>query len=310
MDLPVTNSFSSSRVDDNSNAKEKPSTKFKSINLDQEDQSIIRQLPSAKVLLDSVNPGEVRVITLEVVLHRFVLAEFNTHRVFSRNSASSRAIPIKKVIDKLKEEGPAYPVEWGKNCPGMSSKSILETNQIEQAEQIWLESMKMMIQQVEKLGQLGVHKQIANRLLEPFKWHHCIVTSTEWNNFFQQRIHPDAQPEIRMAAKAMKQAINESYPKLLKDDEWHMPLLLQEEREDLSLTAQQKISVARCARVSYLNHHGVRDIENDLELYEKLYQADPPHLSPFEHVCRPSKSGEETANLFGWTPYRKILKNK
>ena len=267
--------------------------------------------PSAKVLLDSISPTGSRVITLEVTLHRFVLAEFNTHRVFSRNSASSRAIPISKVVEDVRTN-PAVPVEWGKNCPGMSSHTLLDPSDQIKAEQIWLESLDLMIQQVAKLKDLGVHKQIANRLLEPFKWHKLIVTSTEWNNFFSQRIHPEAQPEIRAAALAMKQVIDQSTPKILLNNQWHTPLILPEEYQnpDLPDSIRKKISVARCARVSYLNHHNVKSLADDLKLFDRLYSADPPHLSPFEHVCRPSLPEEHGSNLIGWISYRKELEQR
>lgn len=273
--------------------------------------SLNKTWPKARVLLDSINLNGQRVITLEVFLHRFVLAEFNTHRVFSRNSASSRAIPISKVIDQVKSN-PAFPLEWGKNCPGMSSKSSLDNEQIKEAEKIWIESIDLMIKQAEKLNQLGVHKQIVNRLLEPFKWHQLIVTSTEWDNFFKQRIHPEAQPEIRAAAEAMKQAIDQSKPQILLADQWHLPLILFDEQEEanLPLTIQKEVSVARCARVSYLTHHNTRSIDEDIKLYDKLYQANPPHLSPFEHVCRPSRPGEEEANLVGWISFRREMEEK
>lgn len=255
---------------------------------------------SARVLLDSISEAGIRLTTLEVTFPRFVLAEFNTHRVLSKNSASSRAVPTSKFIQRVEEE-PVIPVEWGRNQKGMSASEQLSDEDKVEAERAWLDARDCAVEQVQKLQHLGVHKQVANRLLEPFLWHTVIITGTEWENFFELRCSPNAQPEIREAALRMRDAMNESTPTLVRQGEWHMPLIQPDERS-LDLETLKRISVARCARVSYLTHEGKREIEKDLELYERLKHD--RHLSPFEHVAMPASDGAFHANFRGWIQMR------
>lgn len=255
---------------------------------------------SARVLLDSISEAGIRLTTLEVTFPRFVLAEMNTHRVLSKNSASSRAVPTSKFIQRVEEE-PVIPVEWGRNQKGMSASEQLSDEDKVEAERAWLDARDCAVEQVQKLQHLGVHKQVANRLLEPFLWHTVIITGTEWRNFFELRCSPNAQPEIREAAVRMREAMKLSTPTLVKQGEWHMPLIQPDERS-LDLETLKKISVARCARVSYLTHEGKREIEKDLELYERLKQD--RHLSPFEHVATPAVDGSFHANFRGWIQMR------
>jgi len=251
----------------------------------------------AKVLADSRSPTGYRLTTLEATFPRFVLAEFNTHRVFSRNSASSRAIPIAKQLRRVLEE-PYVPIEFGSNQPGMQAGAALSGAKRDAAEREWLLARDDAVRRVlglvadpdaisadddlfEALGQveeairnraqpdewLNVHKQVANRLLEPFMWHTVIVTATEWDNFWNLRCHPDAQPEIRLTAEAMRAAIEASEPAELGLNDWHLPLIRPEDREQAtSIEDLIKISAGRCARVSYLTHAGKRDLEAHIRL--------------------------------------------
>lgn len=256
--------------------------------------------PSASVICDSISPSGARLTTIEVTLHRFVLAELNTHRVFSRNSSSSRAIPINKQIDRVMNN-PAVPMEFGANQKGMQASEIVEDTQ--GALEAWLSARDAAVEHVRKLLDIGVHKQVTNRLLEPFMWQTVIVSSTEWQNFFSQRCSPLAQPEIRLAAEAMRDAYTGSKPVAVGEGEWHTPYV-REEEADLDLETKKRISVARCARVSYLTHDGKRDLSADLDLYNRLITADPPHWSPMEHVATP---GEGLGNFAGWKQLRHIL---
>jgi thymidylate synthase ThyX len=255
---------------------------------------------SARVLLDSVSPNGVRLTTLEVTFPRFVLAEFNTHRTFSRNSASSRAVPTTKLIERV-ERDPAVPLEWGLNKSGMSATDVLSDEAAEAATQAWLDARDDAVAHARRLLDLKVHKQELNRLLEPFLWHTVIVTATEWENFFELRCAPNAQPEIRAAALRMREAIDASHSRPIVDGEWHTPLL-QEDEAALDVEIRKRISAARCARVSYLTHEGVREIAKDLELYERL--KSDRHLSPFEHVATPSDDRGFHANFRGWIQMR------
>ena len=255
---------------------------------------------SARVLLDSRSPAGVRLTTLEVTFPRFVLSEFNTHRIFSRNSSSSRAIPTSKLLERVENE-PVLPLEWGRNQKGMSATDVLTPEEEEAAKRIWLDARDAAVAHARKLVELKVHKQELNRVLEPFLWHTVIVTATEWDNFFTLRCAPNAQPEIRAAAIRMREAIADSKPDPVPYGEWHLPLVQDDERA-LPIEMQKKISAARCARVSYLTHEGKRELEKDLELHDRL-KADR-HLSPFEHVATPAHDVEFHANFRGWLQMR------
>lgn len=247
----------------------------------------------AKVIADSVNIHGHRITTMEVRFHRFVLAEFNTHRVFSRNSASSRAIPLLKQLRKMDENGPAVPVSWPRDKAGMQGGEEIEDYMKEVIEETWLTTARLSAKTAAVLNQCGLHKSVVNRILEPFMWHTVIVTATAWENFFEQRCSPLAQPEIRLAAEMMRDAYHASTPKVLKDGQWHTPYVQEADIERLagdnlsSVDYQLKVSAARCARVSYLTHTGERDVYKDIELFDKLSQAKPPHWSPMEHVATP-----------------------
>lgn len=245
----------------------------------------------AKIIADSISHDGIRLTTMEVSFHRFVLAEFNTHRVFSRNSASSRAIPVEKQIAKIREDI-AMPVEFGSNKSGMQAGPPLDGFELDIAEAYWESASNQAIEQASRLMNLNVHKQVTNRLLEPFMWHTVIVTSVDYDNFFAQRCSPLAQPEIRVAAELMRDAYDDSRPKLLEYGEWHLPYILPEEYDQYDVVTLCQISAARCARVSYLTQDGVRDIEKDIKMFQRLVTADPPHWSPLEHVATPYIIGE------------------
>lgn len=260
--------------------------------------------PSAKVIADSISPEGARLTTIEVTMHRFVLAEFNTHRLFSRNSASSRAIPVSKQTQRVKEH-PAIPVVWASEQKGMQGGDEVEDPR--SAEYFWLAARDWAVIQAENLTRVGVHKSIVNRLLEPFMWHTVIVTSTDWENFWKQRVSPLAQPEIKVAAEAMLDAYKNSTPTRVSLYQWHLPYM---DEQDLEACRQcgedpRYVSAARCARVSYLTHDGRRDVQEDVDLYRRLISADPMHASPLEHVATPRTTlGDFTGNFFGWKQLR------
>jgi len=237
-------------------------------------------------------------IAVEGPFYNFVADGFIVHN--SRNSASSRAIPTSKLLERV-ENNPVLPLEWGLNQKGMSASSLLPEEEAKAAEAVWLAARDAAVAKVKQLQELKVHKQVLNRILEPFMWHTVIVTATEWSNFFELRCSPNAQPEIREAALRMHEVLKESTPHRVADGEWHLPLVQDDER-DLDLETLKKISAARCARVSYLTHDGSRDIQKDLDLYERL--KNDRHLSPFEHVATPSQSIEFQANFRGWIQLR------
>jgi len=261
---------------------------------------------AARVLLDSISEAGVRLTTMEVTFPRFVLSEFNTHRSFSRNSASSRAIPTAKLIERVLGE-PVFPLEWGRNKAGMSANEVLADADAEMGRQVWLSARDAAVAEARKLLDLHVHKQVLNRILEPFLWHTVIVSATEWSNFFELRCAPAAQPEIREAALKMRSALEQSSPEPLGKGDWHLPLTQAEERSEMPIEDLKRVSVARCARVSYLTHDGSRDVAKDLELHDRLKIE--RHLSPFEHVASPAGDANFHANFRGWIQMRASIEN-
>ena len=263
--------------------------------------------PTAKVIADSTSPSDTRLTTLEVRLHRFVLAELNTHRVFSRNSASSRAIPIAKQIERVLTD-PALPLEYGSKRTGMQAGPPLEGEALVDAQQVWLAARDGAVAAAQELLRLGVHKQVANRLLEPFMWHTVIVSSTDWDGFWTQRCSPLAQPEIRVAAEAMRDAVRASTPTALASGDWHLPYITEDDRNETGRAHEtlRRVSAARCGRVSYLTQDGRRDLDEDLKLYDRFVTADPPHASPLEHVATPvpAQGARQVGNLRGWLQLR------
>lgn len=283
---------------------------------------------TAKIIADSISERGYRLTTMQVKMHRFVLSEFNTHRKFSRNSASSRAIPLKKQIQMIKEN-PAYPVEWRKEQSGMQGGEQLSGHSLLRSQAMWEDSMASAIEIVERYvkeaednGEDLLHKSWLNRLLEPYMWHTVCVTSTEWNNFFRQRCSPLAQPEIRVVAADMQHALYESTPIEQPDKYWdipndhyHLPYLRGSEAPSIAMFGYdiRAISAARSARVSYLTQEGERDYEKDFSLFERLVDPGdgPPHWSPFEHVARPALEGEiPRGNFDGWIQLRQELQER
>jgi thymidylate synthase ThyX len=287
---------------------------------------------TAKIIADSVSDAGHRITTLQLCYPRFIHAEFMTHRVFSRNASSSRAIPVKKMLEMVRNE-PAMPIHWGANIPGMQAHEELDApvcnlalfgtkvNADVSAREAWIEAAARAADVAEKMMEAGYHKQVVNRLLEPFQHIHVVVTATEWDNFFALRDHPDAQPEIHELAIQMRKAMNLSVPKLLSADEWHLPYVTDEERADRCDETLVKISAARCCRVSYLKHDGsTATIEEDIDLCHKLAGSVPIHASPFEHQATPFKfqSDEEgeyddrelMGNFYGWIQNRKVIEQE
>lgn len=261
---------------------------------------------NAKILADSVSPAGVRLTTMQVTFPRFILPEWNTHRVFSRNSASSRAIPVEKMIQRVKEN-PYIPEYWGANQPGMQAHQEIPETRKTFAYIEWVRALGEAIRSAEYLAKTGVHKQLANRLLEPFAWHTVIVSATEWGNFFGLRCHPDAQPEIRKIAEMMRDEMELSTPQLIQEGEWHLPLTpdLAELTHKYDFDQIKRISAGRCARVSFLTHDGKRDPEKDVELCEKLIESG--HMSPLEHVATPLPNRMMLGNFRGWEQFRKEI---
>lgn len=263
----------------------------------------------AEIVADSISPAGVRLTTFSLWYPRYIHGEVMTHRVFSRNASSSRAIPVKKMIDGILDN-PVIPVHWGKNQSGMQADEELPLNARNECLKTWLEARDYAVESARKLISLGLHKQIANRILEPWQHMATIITSTEWANFFALRTDRGAAPDIQELARQMYEKMHYRGPKRIEYREWHLPFLRQNELASLDENTALKVSTARCARVSYLNHEGKpTTLEEDLGLYNRLVGQQPLHASPAEHQATPIPSGW-SGNFYGWCQHRKLLENE
>lgn len=275
---------------------------------------------SARIICDSITEEGNRLTTFIVTYNRWIMAEIGTHRVLTKSSSSSRAISIHKMIERVKNT-PAMPISFCKNQKGMSAQEDLDQASAESAKKVWLRAAQQAIDCAQELLLLGVHKQVTNRLLEPFMYAETIISGTEWGNFFNLRCHKDAQPEFQELAYCMLEAYIASTPLLVKAGGWHIPFGDKYLDEALSLPNRIKIAVARCARVSYLNFEGDIDHEKDYILHDELLRNS--HNSPFEHVAYAMETKDcwiedkwgnmfpkFSGNFFGWEQYRKTLPNE
>jgi hypothetical protein len=310
---------------------------------------------SAEVVADSFH-NRSRLTTFEVNLPRFLLPELNTHRDFSRNSASSRAIPVWKQLDKVLNSA-FIPLQFGRNKAGMQSAEHVSEEDNAASRQNWLVGRDVAVIQafylaggkeqilkdskgdpraedlckkIEELSyffrdviakikptKVGVHKQHANRVLEPYAWHTVIITSTHWRNFYALRASPLAQPEIQELAIQMAKAHVASKSCELDYGEWHLPYIHEEDKAEIKDPLQlARVSSGRCSRVSYLTHDGKRSLDADLTQAHDLQRHG--HTSPFEHPATPAKPADLTTiniskggNLGNkWIQLRKLLDNE
>lgn len=265
---------------------------------------------AAEIVADSFNAatGD-RLTTWRLTYPRFIHSELMTHRVLSRNAASSRAIPMSKMLAAV-ERDPAMPVHWGSNQPGMQAGAELQGPEREEVEHRWLEGRKDAMRCASDLSLAGLHKQIANRVLEPWMHMTTLVSGTEWLGFYRLRAHPDAQPEFQALAYRMLEVYLAAEPVEVRDGGWHIPFGDQMP-EGLTLDERLKVAVARCARISYtVPDQPAVDfpVERDLALTARL--ASSGHWSPFEHVARALPAydaGTFTGNFRGWAQYRHDL---
>lgn len=271
---------------------------------------------SAKVIQHSVKCDYVtHLITFELEYPRFIHGELMTHRVFSRNAASSRAIPISKMIEQVKNN-PAMPIHWGANQAGMQAKHEVDNKTA--AELSWLFAASDAVRNAEILASHGVHKQVVNRILEPFQTMKTVVTATEFDNFFNLRCHEDAQPEIKCLAEKMEDALLTSYPTPLYNSEWHVPYVERKFEDDkvlyfsngkqVSEEVAIQISASCCAQVSY---RLLDDSEEKAKkIYNQLVESKPIHASPFEHQAMCVTEDGFIRNFRGWKQHRVFIEEQ
>lgn len=309
---------------------------------------------TAKVVAHSRSPfhsmGVPDVTTFLLRYPRFIHAEVMTHRMFSRNASSSRAIPVARLIQDCLDDT-AMPIHWGLNQPGMQAREEHDgliydefcspLDMIDRRydgvtpQTAWLKARDNAIAAAKAFDRAGYHKQLVNRILEPFVHINVVVTATNYDNFFWLRSHEDAQPEIKALSDAMIAALAESKPRNLGMEEWHLPFVTDADRArveqtyagdgnilEVPVTVEEllQVSTSRCARTSYMTHDGrVPDFDEDLKLYQRLVGGEPLHASPTEHQARPDcptgyydlhmwENPELSGNLdAGWIQFRKTL---
>lgn len=299
---------------------------------------------TAKVICDSVSGQGDRITTLEIEYPRFILGEINTHRMLSKNSSSSRAIPFGNMVRNI-QKNIALPLYWGSAKAGMQAG--VEIEDIDFSKKVWGSALDYAVGQASLLDDENLHKQLVNRLLEPFQMMKTVITGTEWDNFFNLRLHPDAQPEFCMLAYKIYQAINESTSNVLRSNEWHLPYVNTyrvksgrgfdqleyyvgeigtESYRVLTLEEAQRISASCCAQVSYRKNDD--SLEKANKIFDVLIDSKVLHASPFEHLATPIRdqskniNGWDTGithsnregklfsgNLQGWISYRHLLPN-
>ena len=267
---------------------------------------------SAKIIKDSISERGKRLTTFELEFPRFILPEFNTHRMLSRNAASSRAIPVPTML-KMIWKNPACPVHWGMNQSGMQAETELTGFNLKATKFLWNFSGKVACVFAWILFKLQCHKQIVNRIVEPWSHIKVVASATEWDNFFHLRNHPDAQPEIHELAERMWVAYRVSSPTILKEGEWHLPYIdgynitdIPFEKKDISLDEAIKLSASLCAQVSYRKSD--ESIDKAIKIYDRLVNSKPVHASPFEHQATPAKTNIQiSGNFRGWKQHRQDI---
>lgn len=284
---------------------------------------------SAKIIADSVNQKGNRIVTMELEYPRFIHSEVMTHRMFSRNAASSRAIPIKTMLETIINDT-ATPVHWGKNQAGMQANSTLDEDAQRAAMNVWYDARVMATHYSNKLSNIGAHKQVANRITEAFQHMKVIVTATEWDNWFTLRNHKDAQPEIQELARVMMNAMNSSTSECLYDNEWHVPyvstgrtlgnrIYFDSTGDEISVLDALVISASCCAQVSYRKND--ESLDKAKAIFKSLIESEPRHASPIEHQAKPATDlewqtgithidrhfNQWSGNFRDWIQYRQYL---
>jgi hypothetical protein len=269
---------------------------------------------SVKIVAASRNTATgTKLWTVQLRYWRAIHAELMTHRAFSRNAGSSRAIPVKKMLSQVWND-PAGPIHWGANQPGMQAHTQLKGWRRRLAKTTWRLTGKVACIFTWGMMKLGLHKQVANRLLEPWQYINVVVSATDWENFFHLRCHEDAQPEIRALAEEIEFAMQ--YAEAIGDvvdlepGQWHLPYVTNRERRMLAIDAQLKLSTARCARVSYEPFDGNAAHEKEFERHDKLVGSEPIHASPTEHQAVAFRQPARTSNFQDWEQYRYYVERK
>lgn len=276
------------------------------------------------LLRSQVGNGPI-ISTLRTRSPRVLLPEVNTHRAISKNGRSSRAVTTEKLLLEVKND-PFVPWHWGKNQRGMQASE--ECNELIELwgsdedfplrltrEKAWLAARDSAVHVAEGFATAHYHKQVANRLLEPFMWMDSVWTATDWANFLHLRDHKDAEPHFQDLARLVREALTHAPIQQLEIGDWHIPYVMAEEWNRFSINDLLKLSAARCARVSYAPFDGNASIEREFERFEQLVGSDPKHASPVEHQAQADAQDDNGkwfaprlhGNFTGWRQYRKMI---
>ncbi|MDX1532764.1 MAG: hypothetical protein R3230_01000 [Nitrosopumilaceae archaeon] len=312
------------------------------------------------LVADSISEEGQRISTFVLTYWRAIHGELMTHRLFSRNAMSSRAVPIEKMIEHINNR-PAMPVHWGKNQPGMQANEehdadvtidlswLMNASDYETDEPVnfsytlpkkeaWHEAKRFAISAAKGFNDAGYHKQIVNRLTEPYQFMRTVVTATDFDNWYWLRDHSDAQPDIKLLASMMLELHNKSTPKTLDSTEWHTPFYkdgfwsshyidddgVEFDRYNNTLETALKISSSCAAQASFRKADD--STEKAENVYQRLVESSPVHASPFEHPAKPIDDSEDgdweegvthmdrngnywSGNFKGWVQYRQLIKN-
>lgn len=274
---------------------------------------------TVEIVQDSVSNRwgkEARITTFLLEYPRYIHAEVMTHRVFSRNAASSRAIPIETLAQQT-IDNPVTPIHWGKNQAGMVATEQVDGDTSRTANKVWRSAAYQARHHARELARLGVHKQVANRILEPFQHIRVLVTATDFANFFHLRTHTDAQPEIQELAHRMQYAYTNHAPEKLRRGEWHVPFVGRHrdslgtlryyvDGQEVSAETARQVSASAAAQTSYRKND--LSVDKALAIYDRLVTAKPVHASPFEHQATPLFwAGRRCRNFRGWRQYRTLI---
>lgn len=281
---------------------------------------------SVEMVADSISLEGIRLTTLILSYPKFIHGELMTHRVFSRNASSSRAIPVSKLLYWIKYD-PAEPIHWGLNERGMQAHTEATGLRLWLLKKVWRSARRTAMRRAWLMSLLGGHKQIVNRLVESHGHIRVLVTSTYWKNFHMLRDHPDAAPEICRLSQLIQEEMEKSIPDKLLPGDWHLPFVKEKDYNVVGyapikdvMTILRRVSAARCARVSYWTVDGSSPtIDADLKLYERLAGGIPIHASPLEHQATPDELGyfgdkmrawknrDKWGNFYGWCQHRKYI---
>lgn len=287
-----------------------------------------------QIIADSIGDRSGRITTFELTYPRMIHSEFMTHRLFSRNAMSSRAVPIKKMVELIRTN-PAMPVRFGANQPGMQDKGMehdgkvwydwtetedgLAYNLFCTGREAWMKAAENACEWAERFDKAGYHKQVANRLIEPFQMMKTVMTTTEMENFLWLRVDADADPTIEVLANLMKDALSDSSPEWLQPGTWHTPYVdhiydggpmgeghrfvgyavYDEGGSPVMLTEEEalRISASCCGQVSYRRLNSTKD--KALDIYTRLVAGKKVHASPFEHQAKEVAAEYHRTNDYG-----------